>query len=717
MTEEPKIETAGTAGAAAAPAVELDDGALDRVLDRYIALIAVLAALSVALVVLVEFGRNHDGVDWIVFGVISALLVITECRTTIWLRFGNGGVVTPSWAFSFALMLLGTPTGAIAAMAIATTAAEITARKDFRKIVFNTAQVSLSLAVGGLVLFAAGIEGPLFDGRTMPFTWGAAMILSGTLVFVTNGIVICYLLSLLEGKRFVMMMREGFALTMSADAAMLALAPILVISLQYSMLMLPLIGTATFLVYQTARQALQRAHEANHDALTHVLNRRAFNNELSDFTSQPAPVEGAVLILDLDRFKEINDRLGHQTGDAVLRAFAQRIVSSLPPSAVVARLGGDEFAILLPDSAPNVCRAITERLHRSLAEPLIVDGFPLSTGTSIGVAVSPEHGNSPSELLHAADIAMYRAKRYRSCVEFYEQFGTTREHGRITLLGDLSAAIENDEIVVEYQPQVDVVSGAITAVESLIRWEHPSLGRIQPIDFVKLAEQTDLIGPLTNLVIRRAIADVSELGDDIVVAVNVSARNLEDRHFASEVVALLDESGFPPHRLELEITESAIAQEPERTAVAIDALRSHGVRVSIDDFGTGYSSFATLRDVAVDRIKVDRSFISGMATNDRDRRIVGAIIDLAHDLGLAVVAEGVEKEPTLAALRDAGCDVAQGFLFSRPVPPSELRLGEIRAEVPRMGDPAEPTTRSLADVVLAEARLGTRVAPARLAAS
>ena len=669
MTIDPTTGPATAAVGAPATAAESRGPSL----DRYITLVAVLAALSVTLVVLVEFGREHDGVDWVIFGIISTLLLVTECRTTIWLRFGAGGVVTPSWAFSFALMLLGTPSGAIAAMAVATLAAELTARKDLRKVVFNTAQVSLSLAVGGLVLLAAGINGPLFASTSLPFSWGAAMILSGTLVFVTNGIVICYLLALLEGKRFVVMMREGFALTMSADAAMLALAPILVISLQFSMLMAPLIGTATFLVYQTARQALQRAHEANHDPLTHVLNRRAFNNELNDFTAEPGGPDGAVLILDLDRFKEINDRLGHQTGDAVLCEFAKRIVSALPQAAIVARLGGDEFAILLREMDAVESRAVTERLHRSLSEPLTVNGFPLSTGASIGVALSPAHGTSPSELLHAADIAMYRAKRDRSCVEFYEQFGSTREHGRITLLADLASAIEDNEIIIEYQPQTDVRSGSISGVEALIRWEHPRLGRIQPVDFVKLAEQTDLIGPLTNRVIRHAIDDVMQVDDTLVVAVNVSARNLEDRHFASSVIAALDETGFPAARLELEITETAIAQDPERTAFAIEALRSRGVRVSIDDFGTGYSSFATLRDVSVDRIKIDRSFITGMAESDRDRRIVRSIVDLAHELGLHVVAEGVEDAATNTALREVGCDSAQGFLFSRALPLPELR--------------------------------------------
>ncbi len=383
--------------------------------DRVIALTALASIAITALLAKIEYSRPHGGVDWTVFVVIATLLLVSEIKATTWLRFGDGGVVTPSWSFAFALVLLGSPTVAVVVMALTTVIADVAANRALRKIVFNTAQISLSLAAGGLVIVAFGIRGPLFEHVTMPFSWGLALIVSGTLVFAINGALICYLLAVIEGKRFLVMLRDEFVLTISADAAMLALAPILVISLRYSMLMLPLIGTATFLVFQTARLALQRAHDASHDPLTQVLNRRAFGNTLAEFTEDGTGA-GVVAILDLDRFKEINDRLGHQTGDEVLVTFARRITGALPAGATVARLGGDEFAIFVRDVAADDALELVTILHEALQIPLVVNGFPLTTGSSIGVALFPGHGSTPSQLLHSADVAMYRAKRHRSRV-------------------------------------------------------------------------------------------------------------------------------------------------------------------------------------------------------------------------------------------------------------------------------------------------------------
>ncbi len=634
-----------------------------------IAATAVAGTLLSAIVAYVEFSSGHGDIDWPLFVIIAVLLVATETKSSTWMRFGNGGAVTASWTFTFALMLLGSPTVAIGVMAATTIAADVMDRKEARKVIFNSAQISLSLAIGALVLFAFGIHEPLFGDGTISTSRALAMILSGCVVFGTNGIVICRLLATIEGTTFIAMMRDGFALSMSADAAMLAMAPILVITAQQNLLMLPLIGTATFFVYQTARQAIQRAHEANHDPLTQLLNRRAFSGELDDFVQSAAATSkfGSVYVLDLDRFKEVNDRLGHRTGDHVLQAFAERLIESLPERAAIARLGGDEFAVLLPGSTPREAIDIAGRLRSRLDAPLTVDGFPISTGTSIGVSHFPLHGSTPSELLHSADVAMYRAKRFRSGIEVYEALGTTQQKGRVTLLADLADAIENEEFELYYQPQVDMRTGRIVSLEALLRWNHPKHGLVLPGEFVGLAEQTDLIGPLTDLVILRAITDVGALDPTMRIAVNISTRNLQDRHFAGAVLALLAAHSFEPGRLEVEITESAMALEPELTTASLDQLRSAGVSVAIDDFGTGYSSFATLRELTVDRIKIDRSFITHATSQPRDRQIVRSVVELAHSLDLEVVAEGVETTEVWTMLEELDCDVAQGYLITEPM--------------------------------------------------
>ena len=512
------------------------------------------------------------------FTVLAVLLFATETRPTTWMRFGKGGAVTASWTFTFALMLLGTPLGAIAVMSATTIVADLLERKAFRKVVFNVSQLALSLSIGALILFAFGIHGPVFTDGHISTTRSLAMILSGIVVFTTNGVVLCRLLAIIEETTFWEMMRDSFALSMSADAAMLAMAPILVITAEQNLLMLPLIGSATFFVYQTARQAIQRAHEANHDPLTQLMNRRAFSGELDEFVESPTASTsfGSVFLLDLDRFKEVNDRLGHRTGDHVLQAFAQRLVESLPDDVVIARLGGDEFAVLLEGFTPTTALEVAERLHDLLDEPLTVDGFPISAGTSIGVSHYPHHGATPSELLHAADVAMYRAKRFRSGVETYEVLGSVQQKGRVALLADLADGISNGEFSLSYQPQIDLRTNELVSVEALLRWDHPRHGTILPNEFVGLAEQTDLIGPLSDFVIHQALADIASLDSTIRVAVNISARNLQDRHFARSVLDHLAATGFAPRRLEFEITESALALEPEYTVGGTDRAAAGG---------------------------------------------------------------------------------------------------------------------------------------------
>ena len=651
-----------------ATADHTDDRRTDRLITLYIAAIAALAVGTGAFVAAIEFTQRIGEVNWTLFVILTASLLVTETQSRTWIKVGGGGVVTPSWTFAFALMLIGTPFGATMAIALATLAAELIDHKPAKKIIFNLAQITFSISTGALVLFAFGVHGPVFDTESTPLLTGLAVILSGTAVFAVNGFVLCKLLAVLDGTSLLTMLRNGFAVSMSADGAMIAIAPILVITAQNTLLMLPLIGVATFFVYQTARQAIEQAHQADHDPLTQLVNRRAFSVQIDKFTqdADAASSSGGVFILDLDKFKEINDRLGHGTGDHVLQAFAQRLEHCLPSDATIARLGGDEFSILITDRSASEIAEIAESLHDETCQPLIVDGFPISAGSSIGVSLFPQHGQTPSELMHTADVAMYRAKRLRSGVEFYEIRGASQQKGRVALLGDLAEAIERNEFILTYQPQINISSGRTTCVEALLRWNHPKLGMIAPGDFVSLAEQTELIGPLTELVIEQALTDAARLPADVSVAINISARNLQDRHFAAAVLDAVTRHQFDPRRVELEITESAIALDPEQSITSIEHLRAAGIRLAIDDFGTGYSSFGTLRNIDVDAIKIDRSFVTGALTSKRDQEILQALIDLGRGLGLTVVAEGVETADVLEFLAEAGCDTAQGYLIARP---------------------------------------------------
>ncbi len=319
---------------------------------------------------------------------------------------------------------------------------------------------------------------------------------------------------------------------------------------------------------------------------------------------------------------------------------------------------------------------LARELRTRLSRTLDVGGFPLAINMSVGVALAPLHGSTPEELLGCADIAMYRAKHFRTGLEVYSNGGkSSRNHGRLGLLGDLSAAIDNGELNVHYQPQVRMADGEVEAMEALLRWQHPTLGAIPPGDFIALAEHTELIGPLTAFVIDQAVSDLILLNrPGMKVAVNVSARNLQDRHFPAAVLDSLERARLDPRRLELEITESAIASEPERASYAIETLRKAGVQVAIDDFGTGYSSFVSLRDLRVDRLKIDRTFIADLTTSAHNEVIVRTIIAMGRDLGLETVAEGIEDMATWDMLRQLGCQVAQGYLIARPCAFADLTV-------------------------------------------
>jgi diguanylate cyclase (GGDEF)-like protein len=420
-------------------------------------------------------------------------------------------------------------------------------------------------------------------------------------------------------------------------------------------------------------QAEENRRLAREDGLTGLANRTSFT-ELAGEALAKRPTHAAVLLLDLDRFKDLNDSLGHHAGDLLLREIGPRLNSALPAGSVVARLGGDEFAALLaPIEDPQDAERAARRVRDVLQTPVEIEGIAVSAEGSVGIAHYPADGNDVATLLQRADVAMYEAKERRVGVATYQPDADRSSHERLLMLAQLREAIERDELVLHYQPKVALGNGGIVGAEALVRWNHPERGLIGPVQFVPLAEHTGLIGPLTTWVMRQALHDARswwDRGHRLSVAVNLSVANLVDSELPGLVAGLLAETRLPPAALEFEITESVLMTEPERALRTLTLLRGMGTKLAVDDYGTGHSSLAYLHRLPLNTLKIDRSFISSMA--GEGGVIVRSTVELAHSLGLDVVAEGIEDQRTAVALRVLGCDLGQGYHYARPVPIDQL---------------------------------------------
>ncbi|HEY0000098.1 MAG TPA: bifunctional diguanylate cyclase/phosphodiesterase [Actinoplanes sp.] len=426
------------------------------------------------------------------------------------------------------------------------------------------------------------------------------------------------------------------------------------------------------------RQVASGRHDATHDPLTGLGNRTMLRDRLH-VAIQHTDVSGApfcLMLIDLDRFKEVNDTLGHHCGDELLVGVADRLKSASRDGAQVVRLGGDEFALVLPD-VPDRAAALgaAERMLGALRQPMVLDGFTVDIDASIGVSLYPADGADGPILLQHADVAMYAAKRAHAGVAAYDPAQDLNSANKLALQSELRQGIALGELVLHYQPKIDLATGRPSGVEALVRWQHPRLGLLYPDTFIPMAEKTGLIEPVTAEVLDQALRQVRawrDAGHPLSASVNVTARSLVDMTFPDAVVAALRHYGVSPDLLTIEITESALIPDPERANQVLDRLRAHGVDISIDDFGTGYSSIAHLQAMPPDELKIDRSFVMQMRHNARDQKIVRAIVDLAKSLGVRVVAEGVEDEEAYGALRLLGCDEAQGYHISRPLPTDQF---------------------------------------------
>jgi diguanylate cyclase (GGDEF)-like protein len=420
----------------------------------------------------------------------------------------------------------------------------------------------------------------------------------------------------------------------------------------------------------------QLIHMAHHDALTNLPNRTKFREQLEQALRHAKRSDHiAVLCLDLDHFKDINDSLGHPIGDALLKEVARRLVAIVRESDTVSRLGGDEFGIVHVGSELQASEAssLAARLVEIISAPYDIQGHQLIIGASIGISIAPDDGSDPDQLLKNADMALYRAKADgRGTYRFFETGMDARAQARRLLELDLRAALLRHEFEVYYQPIQDLKTNRIVGFEALVRWNHPLRGMIPPLNFIPLAEETGLIVPIGDWVLRTACMDAVGWSQDVCVAVNLSPVQFKNLHLVPSVASALAASGLPAHRLELEITESVLLQDSEATLATLHKLRGSGVRISMDDFGTGYSSLSYLRSFPFDKIKIDRSFVHELATRDDSMAIVRAVTGLGKSLGISTIAEGVETNEQLALLRAEGCTEVQGYLFSPPRPAADV---------------------------------------------
>jgi diguanylate cyclase (GGDEF)-like protein len=462
--------------------------------------------------------------------------------------------------------------------------------------------------------------------------------------------------------------------SVATGGLLLGLAPVVVLAADFFLPAISLLFLPLYAVHRGGRDAIAKQHQALHDALTGLPNRELFRDRIDQAVnaSRRTGDTAVVMIMDLDHFKEINDTLGHHMGDLLLQEVSRRLRLALRESDTVARLGGDEFGVLLPrvDNAGDAA-TVAQNLLVHLREPFVLEGMRLEIDASIGIALHPLHGDDNETLQQRADIAMYSAKQSGRGFAIFEPELDRHSPRRLSLAGEMRNAINEGQIQLYYQPKADLRTGRIMGVEALARWDHPEFGIVGPSEFVPIAEQTGLITPLTSWVLDSAISQVrswKDAGLELSVAVNLSARSFLDTQLAVELPRLLAKYEVEAELLELEITESMLMTDPTRAEATLTRLSRIGLTLSVDDFGTGYSSLANLKRLPVDVIKIDKSFVMEMAVDASDAAIVRSTIDLAHNLGLRVVAEGVESEDAWRHLEALGCDFAQGYYLSRPLP-------------------------------------------------
>jgi diguanylate cyclase (GGDEF)-like protein len=603
------------------------------------------------------------------FAFLAAALLLGEMLPVKVPRRGGDEEITLSTSFTMALLLAGGLGPALIAQGFASAIQDLVARKPWWRVCFNVGQYTLAMAAALLVMRMLGAEHP---GSLHPFSSGElpAVLAGAGAFFLVNTGTVGVAVALYQGVPVLEHFRKDVFFVVVTGSVLLFLGPIVIAATAYSPVLLPLFAAPMLAIYNAGRQAVRSEHAARHDSLTELPNRTAFHHTVSDAIESEGS-RACVLLMDLNGFKDVNDTLGHRYGDLLLQQVADRLTTTVGERDKIARLGGDEFAIFSLGRGRDAAVTLARRLAESLRDPFELDQIVVDAQASVGIALFPDDGRDVETLLQKADVAMYRAKETHADAALYEERHDHHSPAKLALTADLRIAAENDEIVVWYQPVLDLRTDEVPAVEALVRWQHPDLGLLMPGSFIDMAEHTNLIKPLTQKVLELSLQQVAawrQIGIDVVVAVNVSARVLIDRDFTTRVLAALERAGVEPNRLKLEVTESTLMADPVTARGVLRELDGHGIEISIDDFGTGYSSLAYLAELPVSEVKIDRSFVSRMSAGSSETIIVSSTIDLAHHLGLRAIAEGVEDLALLPDLQALGCDAVQGYAISRPMP-------------------------------------------------
>jgi diguanylate cyclase (GGDEF)-like protein len=663
----------------------------------------VCAAGFAALGAGVWHGAHELTVHLAAFAVVTPLVVLGELFAIRVPRGEDLRDVRASTTFAIALLLMAGPAAALIAMALATVACGVSSRHAARDIAFDVAARSLALSGAAAVLQHFQVNALTHDAVRVRDV--EAFLVAGLSYFVVRTVVPGVARAWtkrLRGRRFVSQVFDDLTFRGGTEAALISLAPLVAAAAGQSLFLVGFL-VAPFVAVDRAAAALVRtSHESLHDPLTRLANRAALYRTLAMLAGEgsAAPRPFALWLLDLDRFKEVNDSLGHSIGDELLQSVAQRVRAVIGKGDLVARLGGDEFAVVLADTTEDTVRAAAARLLEQFEIPFELSSVTLDIACSVGIALAPEHGDDNESLLRAADVALYCAKAARSGYVIYDPELSWEHRNRKPLLADLHRALEAGEFVPYYQPKADARTRRIVGVETLLRWQHPAHGVLSPIEFLPLLDRSGVIRHVTADLVDgtlRQLAQWRDLGWELHAAVNLSMRSLHDPELPEGIAERLSFYGLDPELLELEVTEQTIMADPKRVTAVLNALKEIGVTIALDDFGTGYSSLAHLSIMPLDVLKIDQTFVRNMMTKPKDAAIVRSTVELARSLALTTVGEGVEDGLTWATLRTLGCDTIQGNIISRAKPPAELtqylhclpQLTVAQGSLPHLAPPIE----------------------------
>lgn len=602
--------------------------------------------------------------------------------------------LSTSTPFVLALVAVSGAGIAVLVQVVASLADDVRQRRELKKSLFNTAQYGLSVLTGGAIYsWLAGVPfwgvPSAVEARHIP-----ALLVAGTGMIAVNWLLVASVVSLATGQPMISVLRQDLHDFLVTNVVLLSVGGIAALVAGGGVIALFLLGAPVVAAHMFAAAAARHAHDATHDSLTGLGNRGQLHFHLDralDSASQSRDDGPAMVLLDLDHFKDINDTLGHPVGDQILRQVSGRLVAAAPENASVHRLGGDEFAVVV-HGGMAAAQQVASDVLASFDAPIPVETLDLLVRASVGVAVAPVHGSDSEALMKNADIALYHAKVERDRISTYSPELDVNTVERLQLLADLRTGLETRQLHVVYQPQVDLQTGRTVGVEALVRWVHPTRGLVDTGDFILLAENSGLIFPLTAFVLDTALSQLASWrasGHDLRMAVNLSARHLSDLGLPDQVAEAAALHGVPLKALVLEVTETGILSDSLRADIVLRTLRGLGVEISIDDYGTGNASLSYLKRLEIDELKIDRTFVSNIDNDDHDHIIVRSTIELALALGLRVVAEGVEDEPTAAALRALNGVIGQGYHLGRPASPEVI---EARLIVERTANAQGTTT-------------------------